>query len=151
MERSAIGVRAFLIRRLCTIGKVYLQQTSAAHPALCFMSALVLPWSVAILPMHPVHEWEYPVTRAPGTPLPAGPRSLVTQIGVVLHPSHRPVGCSSIFTGAGFSAGFAADLFQYCGPGPASAAAAKMPAAKIPTEVRIKFRVFIGYLSWLEA
>jgi hypothetical protein len=81
-------------------------------------------------------------------PLPAGPRSLVTTMGLVLQPSQVPDGCDSIVTGvlafAAFSARIFSIMFQYCGPGPASVAAVKRPLARIATEVVRRYRVFMA-------
>ena len=126
-------------------GDDHLQQASFVQPSLWFILVLAFPFPVVFFPIQPVHECEYPTVRALRTPLPAGLLSLTTQIGIVLQPSHLPVGCSSIFTGAGFATGFAARRFMYWGHGPASAAAAKSPLAKTATELRRRVRGdFIG-------
>jgi hypothetical protein len=113
---------------------LYLQHTSVTQPAACFMSDLALPFSADIVPVHPVQECEYPVTRRP-PPFPAGPRSPTVHVGEVLQPPHLPDGCSSIVIGAGVAFGFGAVLFQTCGPGPAKARAAKKLLATIAIEV----------------
>ena len=113
----------------------YLQQSSGPHAALCAMAFFTLPLSVAIAPEQRLHSCVLPTTRALGAPLPAGLRSLGTQIGVVLQPSHFTVAEPS-----SLGAGFVAAGFLNCGShmyagGPANAAAVKRPLKIMPTEL----------------
>lgn len=53
-----LGFRDRLLKANAGSERAYLQQANVAQPGACFMSALVLPFSVAILPTQPVHECE---------------------------------------------------------------------------------------------
>lgn len=84
----------------------HLQHSNGPHTAFGIIAFFALPCSTALLPPHRVQECCEPTTRVPGTPFPAGPRSLTTQRGVVLHPSHFAVTGIAVF-GATLVAGAA--------------------------------------------
>ena len=112
-----------------------MQHSIGPQTASRVMPSFTFPCLLAMTPAQRPHSCFVPTTRQ-GAPFPAGLRSLATQMGVVLQPSHFVAAGAS-----GFSAGFGAGRFQNSGPGPASAAVAKIPLTIIPTELRMSCRV----------